>query len=294
MFGVSSFISELQQPNKLLNWKTIFGMIIPFLLGCGPKAVYAPFMLVLLIMPKYKFTSDKQKQYFRICVLFGITFAVLSFLAPFVFQMSSGVFVGDIRGGSDVDSKEQMMFILKNPIAYAIILLKFLIQEYLTIEASSMYMTSFAYLGMTGKHALLVSALAIAIFTDKNKHDEVVISGKFRICILFSFFVTTCAVASALYVSFTPVGHPTVNGCQLRYLLPILFPVYFVIGSPHIQNHINKNLYNTVLLLVPAYITISAILSLAYSDIKSYMIVGMSFVSLSLLLYALITKRNHI
>lgn len=293
MLGFSNFVSELQQPNKFLNWKTIVGMIIPFVLGCGPKAIYAPFMLILLIMPKYKFTSDKQRKCFRICVLCGTAMIILSFLTPFVLQINSDAFVGDIRGGSDVDSKKQVMFILKNPITYVFILLKFLIQEYLTLEASSMYMTSFAYLGMTGKHILLVVALAAAVFTDKRKCDTEVVSEKFRICILFAFFITVCAVASALYVSFTPVGEATVYGCQLRYLLPILFPVYFVVGSPHIENHINKSLYNTVLLFVPAYITINAILSLAYSDIKSYMIAGLFFVCLTIFLYGLITKRSR-
>lgn len=298
MLGASSFISELQQPDKLLDWKSIWGMIVPFFLGCGPKAVYAPFILILLTMPRSKFTSDKQRKCFRICVLCTVAVVLLSFLVPFFLQVNSGEFVGDTRGGSDVDSREQVMFILKNPVEYAAILLGFLFREYLTLEASSMYMTSFAYLGMTGKHVLLVVALAVAVFTDKSEYDGKVISWKFRLYVLTAFFITACAVASALYVSFTPVGNPTVNGCQLRYLLPILFPLYYSIGSPSIQNRIDRNLYSITLLAVPAYITFSAILSLAYSDLQVYFLVGMLALCLSLFVYERIksdrkTKYHH-
>lgn len=250
ILGFSNFVSELQQPNKLLNWKTSTGLILPFLIGCGPKAVYAPFMLILLLMHRKKFFSDKHSRWFRILVLYSTIIAILSFLAPFLTQIGAGEFVGDTRGYSDVDSGKQVIFILKNPISYAVILLRFLVKEYLTFDASALYMTEFAYLGNAGKHVLLVAALMVAVFTDKNEYDLKMMSSKFRVNVLLAFFVTVCAVASALYVSFTPVGEATVYGCQLRYLLPILFPVYFVIGSPHVENHMNKNLYNTVLLFV--------------------------------------------
>ena len=35
-------------------------------------------------------------------------------------------------------------------------------------------------------------------------------------------------VATALYVSFTPVGLATVNGCQTRYVIPVLVPALAV------------------------------------------------------------------
>lgn len=38
-------------------------------------------------------------------------------------------------------------------------------------------------------------------------------------------------VLTALYVSYTPVGAHTVNGCQERYIIPILFPFLYFIGE---------------------------------------------------------------
>ena len=43
--------------------------------------------------------------------------------------------------------------------------------------------------------------------------------------ILLLSFASIFLVALALYVSFTPVGLNWVNGCQTRYLEPLLFPV---------------------------------------------------------------------
>lgn len=291
LFGFSNFISEFQETHKLLNWRSMLGLILPFVIGCGPKAVYIPFMLILLLMPKEKFSTKKQANWFRFCVICATVLVLLSFLAPFLFKIGSGEFVGDLRGSSDVDAGAQLSFILHHPIEYAGILLKFLLNEYLTLGASSGYMTFFAYLGGTGNHILLVVALAVAVFTDKNEYDLRTTTFLFRGCISLAFLVTVCAIVSALYVNFTPVGHSTVAGCQLRYLLPILFPVFYVLGSPHIQNRINKSLYNTVLLFIPAYISVKGFLSLVYGETHYMMVAIMLFLCLLLPFGDFMAKR---
>jgi len=285
MFGFSSFVSELQQPDKLLNWRGIAGLILPFIIGCGPKAIYALFMLVLLLMPRQKFSSNQQAKWFKFFVLYSVGIVTLYFLTPFFAQIGAGKYLGDTRGYDNVDSGKQVAFVLKNPFTYAMTLLKFLLEEYFTFDSSAMYMTELAYLGHTGNHVMLAAALMVAVYTDKNEYDLKILSNKFRVCILLAFFITVCAIVSALYVSFTPVGESTVYGCQLRYLLPILFPVYFVIGSPRIQNNIKKSTYNIVLLFIPACIILNAILTWVYSNLRQYMLIGMFLVCLLPFLY---------
>ena len=60
-------------------------------------------------------------------------------------------------------------------------------------------------------------------------------------------FGTVVLVATSLYVGFTPVRLATINGCQPRYLLPILFPSIYLLGSGKIQNNMDRSWYNMLI-----------------------------------------------
>jgi uncharacterized membrane protein len=52
--------------------------------------------------------------------------------------------------------------------------------------------------------------------------------------------------ATALYISFTPVGHNTILGCQWRYIIPTLFPFLYAVGSPRVRHTIDKRVINGI------------------------------------------------
>ena len=51
-------------------------------------------------------------------------------------------------------------------------------------------------------------------------------------------------IASALYLSFTPVGMQTVNGCQARYITPLLAPIILIVTGKRFNIIKNKTIYN--------------------------------------------------
>ena len=237
LLGYAYFFSEYQQKEKPISVWDQFIMCGAMVLACIPKPVYFPIMALPLFMPRKKL--PRKKQYYALCVVsFAVIIAVLLLRAFLSF--SGG---GDARGGSGVSSTGQLQFILWNPLTYTKILLQFM-REYLSIPTMSSYTTMFAYLGSGAKYYYFVILLMLTAATDKNEYDETTSKLWMKGLVLLLFLGTTAIVATSLYMAFTPVGNDAILGCQPRYLLPLIFPVAYVMGSGKIRNGINRTAYN--------------------------------------------------
>lgn len=241
IYSFTYFISELQNPDKKLTLKDCILMLGSFFLACGPKAVYFLLLFPMLFMPKEKFASKKSRKIY-ICAVIIIALLILaSFLLPFL--ISNGDGFSDDRGGTDVNALEQVKFILKNPLKYTKILLTF-IGDYVSLINASNFVASYSYVG-TGKAFWATLSLCVVGFcaiTDKSKHDLFKGNRLVRATSAFACFACVCFVATALYINFTPVGFFTVSGCQWRYIIPVLLPFLYSIGSPKIEHKISPRI----------------------------------------------------
>ena len=86
--------------------------------------------------------------------------------------------------------------------------------------------------------------LIIVAVTDKNKEDSWYSYRFVSLATIFVVLTIIVLMATALYISYTPVGLNTVLGLQPRYLLPLGFPLLVMLGSGNIRNFINRRLYN--------------------------------------------------
>lgn len=244
--AVALVVREICSPDTILRKRTRFALLLVFFMGLGPKAVYFPLIGLLFLLPKSKFVSLRERRHFIISVVVLGCVVVSSFLLPFV--ASAGGATTDVRGGADVSSSAQVGFILSNPVGYISTLMSFLANDYLTIAGSNGYALFFAYLGQAQAIAPWLSGLPIVLLLAVALTDVDSLSMRFaRIpqaaWVAFLFFVTVCLIATALYVSFTPVGLGTINGCQHRYLLPLLFPLFAFCLNFRMENNINRTVY---------------------------------------------------
>lgn len=211
-----------------------FAFIFTFL-GLAVKAVYFPIIGLFFMVPRNRFVSSRQRTHYYAAVFILGLIAFASFALPFLFSTASGSNVGDMRGGSDVNSGQQIVYILADPLRYAGILVNYFATYYLNPMTSSEYAFNFAYLGSLAAqisvNALrgLVQVLPALCLMLVGLFSADSISVKhagpaYFLWASFVFLFTVALVATALYVSFTPVGLGTVNGCQSRYLLPLLVP----------------------------------------------------------------------
>ena len=105
-------------------------MIACFVLGCLPKAVYAPLILSGLFLGKDKFYSKRDEYVFKGSIIIAFLALMASFVLP---ALNPSNDMSDSRG-SKTDSGQQMKYILGQPIAYAIVWLKNVLktfQEYI-------------------------------------------------------------------------------------------------------------------------------------------------------------------
>ena len=245
IYAIAWLFSELQQPEKKVSLKEILCMIGVFVIGLGPKAIYFPIMIWMLFLKKDKFVDEKQYKLFRRILVASIVCVIISFALPFLISGLSageGQQVGDSRGGSGVNSIEQLKFILCNPIQYAKILFEFL-KSYLSLDNAFGYLTYWAYLGRNNGAVLYIVVLVVVILLgDAYDHECKLLNTKEKIGIHTVVFITICMVASVLYISFTPVAFYTINGCQPRYLLPLLFPFCYALSNHKVKWDGNRNL----------------------------------------------------
>lgn len=254
LLGVATLVGVLQREEALSIKSTIL-MLGAFALACGPKAIYFPLVLLCLLIPKRKFSKPIYSTIFRAITIAVSVLIALSFLIP---QASSGFGTGDLRGGATVNASEQVRFILHDPLNYIFgVLLPFL-WSYLGFMTTYGYMDFFAYLGYSSWWLWILS-LTMVIFTtitDKAKCDIDVDTWRSRSWSIILGIGTAGLVATSMYISFTPVGLETINGCQPRYIIPLLFGVLIFLGIPKWGNIIRKRIphYNALCLALLTFI----------------------------------------
>lgn len=246
ILGFSYFIGALQDDTVKIGYQTIIKMSITFLLGYSAKPIYFCLILLLLCVKREKLAEGISILKYRMIVIMLTLMVLFSFVAPFLMSGTGG---NDMRGGTDVDSARQIAYILANPLEYTHTLLHFL-KDYWSVSGMPVYISHFAYLGiyMNGFYFVFIFSIMV-ILLDKAKCDVKITSIGNRIWAFFLAFSASVFVATALYVAYTPVGLGTVNGCQPRYLLPILFVTHYFIGDYRLIKPFDRFINRKILLI---------------------------------------------
>ena len=236
ILGFSYFFAELQEESKLSN-KNMFIILGALLLGCLPKAIYFPILFPLLFMPRAKFKNSKQQKWYYVLIVGVGVLLVASFLLP---RFIHGIGTGDERGGTEVNSTNQVMYILQNPADYAKTLIDFL-KFYISPPNTGPMLQRLAYIGEGEFYGVVSVLLPVVAFLDRGdacKRNYVV-----RCAGIIGCAVALVLATTALYISFTSVGADTVAGMQGRYMVPFIFPTLYCFGVGGTQHKINKNAF---------------------------------------------------
>lgn len=246
MLGFSYLVGELQRPEEQITIKNAVIMISSLFVGIGTKAIYFPLLLLCLLLPASKFSSQKAYKIFRLVVCATTIITIMSFALPLLVNTAGGGGGGDVRGGENISVSGQIQYILQHPFVYANTLLKYLFGKYMDFSHAAGYTCHFAFLGFSNYAISVMMLLSVACFVDRDFEDEQVLKPRFRIVTLGLSFVTIVLVATSMYLTFTDVGLDTINGCQSRYLEPLIFPVAYCIGTGKIRFTGNERVKNTM------------------------------------------------
>ena len=238
ILGYAYFFSYLQEEKKISDKEMMISIIL-ITIGCLPKAIYFPLLFPLIFVSKERLRNKEQRKRFIIYVLIAIAFLVITFLLPMLF----GSEMSDVRGGNDVDSTEQIKFILKNPIYYLRVLYGFY-KSYLSISSIGYGFQHYAYMGYGMFWGIVTLIVVVVAFLDRDEKKSVNIWIKFSgiIAGIGSIILAT----TALYISFTGVGANTVAGMHDRYVFPTIFPILYLLGVDGGKHGINKSAFSCV------------------------------------------------
>ncbi|MGN1268510.1 MAG: DUF2142 domain-containing protein [Candidatus Aphodocola sp.] len=254
--GIILLYNVITNKESKVDFKFMILFIGSMLYGCFPKAVYAPFILLFLLIPKDKFKSKKLCNYAKV----GIIIITILMMATFVLPTVSSTTAGDPRGGA-TSVTDQLKLILTNPIGYIKVLKDTMIDEFFNNFIGKKAIINFSYMKEPSDNLYYIYLLLIIIvgivenFKDENFK---------KFSRLFSFVLLMGVVVliwTALYLSFTPVGLTTINGVQARYFLPLLLPLFLCIKPKNMYLKDFSKKYDLFVLLVPIVVLLLVIFS---------------------------------
>ena len=245
-YCVAYVISVYQHKEQKFETADLVKLLVIMFIACGPKPVYCVMFLPLLFLSTSKFKSPKQAKAFRFATVATVVAiaAVLVIFAVFVNNLYS-----DSRGGSNVNGAEQIKYILTHPFNYAYTLLKQM-GQYVSVRSFTDYSSAFGYLTSYGANPLYffgsLSAILImyCIFVDRNPDDMYGNKNtqRLRWMALLTCFLQIVIICTSMYIGYTDVGANYINGCQVRYLFPLLFPIFFFMTPVGVHSKISERM----------------------------------------------------
>lgn len=223
--GIALVLREATLPRPI-SMRALLPCGLALLFGLCPKAIYFPVLLLLLILPPSKLTSNGKRALLGISILFLLCVSVLSFVLPLL--LGSGGGYTDSRGGDGVDAARQISWVLHHPLAYGRTLATFMLGYFAPLNSGQYTLDYPSYIGklsLDAPHLVLAPYLMLIVVAllDVDDSDRTILPSPVQRVLVFALFLASVTlIASSMYVSFTPVAAESIEGCQGRYLLPVL------------------------------------------------------------------------
>lgn len=250
------WINMLMQEEKIKKSQVIgFFCFMSIMIMC--KVTYAPLCLLFFAIPKEKFEDKREKWIYRIIVLFNS--GVISVLT-FLYSNTKDINQWKLPG---VDVGSQITSILENPLKYLYVVGNDILTN--ALKYVSGITNSLAYneaLNPLFMFLLLVLLCVVALIDNQSDHMLIIRRAK-----IVLFIAITCSwglVATALYITFTPVGSNFIDGIQGRYWGPLIFPLLLLLRNNKIKNTFDDNEFNYGISLIMYFFVIWTLWSILY------------------------------
>jgi uncharacterized membrane protein len=246
--GAACFLKELLTPEKKISLASYGGMLVCFLLGCSAKAVYAPVVLIMLLLPAGKFKDERQKWLMRA----GIVFLFLGLMASFVLPvLIAPKATGDARGGA-TSEVGQMSYVLGHFFGYLQILFYNIFANLPKMVFGKDIFSIQGHLADSPYTWFAMGLVAYTVITDTRTtaQTELKLWQKFWIFLMLG--ASVLLVWTSMYIAYTVPGQVVIAGVQGRYYLPILYLLYLLVNSRLVVAHMKNMWYHTGVLAASA------------------------------------------
>ena len=219
------------------------------------KIVYLPICLLLLLLPKEKFKTNK------IRIITIVSIICISILLNLIWLVYCSRFLIPFNEG--VNSKEQIIYVLQHPINYLLIFFR-TINEFNQINVVGLVGEGLGVYDAQSSVIFIYPALVIAtmLFIVNDQNDNIVFDKKTKIICLLVFIITTILMYTSVYVQWTSVYSQLIYGIQSRYFLPILLLSSIILNNDKLLY--NGSLSKRYILLFMLFLNINTISVILY------------------------------
>ncbi len=253
--GTACLLKEILTPEKAIAWRSWLFILLCFLLGCAAKAVYAPMVLIGLLLPAKKFGTPKQKAVMRAGFVLLLTGLLASFVLPVLIAPSA---TGDVRGG-DTSEAGQMSYILAHFWGYLRILFKNIIPAMPKMLFGRDIFSVQGHLADSPFTWLAMALAAYSVITDTASTAGRGLGGGQKAWIFLMLGGSALLIWTSMYIAYTEPGQVVIAGVQGRYYLPILFLFYLLFNSRLIIAQIKNMWYHTGVLAVSSLLLLASL-----------------------------------
>ena len=285
-YSFSRYAGYLQRNSGDMTGYEAICIIGSFVLGVLVKAVLFPLALILFIVPKGAFVSQRRQHLYQFAVAVATLFVIASFLIPYL--AASGLFsLGGTSTSEAIESTSvssgsslagegypsQLSYILNNPLSYiktvAIFTFSFLSPQEMAGETNML--TSAPYLNLDYSRATwfyvveLIFLICLTIF-DRSAADKTCHNRWTKSAVVIGATSAYLLIVTALYIDFTPIGIDAVYGVQYRYFLPFLVPICLYLCNLRILSVLPKPKLITSVVVFLEWVALTIMVFLAFAS----------------------------
>ena len=243
--GLSTFVNCYMSKDKI-SCKNLLIIVLSFIFGSLSKAIYIPFILLILLLPINKFENKKQGRIIKLIIVLIFIAVVSTFVLPTV---SSPSLISDIRGGN-TSSGRQLALMFSQPISFAKMYIPYLFRMIIPSFFSDKSLIVFCNLGIVSNtiyYLLFATIIAVVFLGEKNSKKLPI---KLKISLLLLILFITCLITVSMYLSFTPVASTIIKGVQERYFLPLFYALLLIFANNNAKYKISEEKYSLILVII--------------------------------------------
>lgn len=243
---VAELFSVLYEDRKIRKRDIIILSALAFVIASCKAGTYIPECLLLFLIPKEKYESEKQCRRMRIGFLVVMILGFLINSIPYL-MMVLGVTEAttELQQYSNSLNCYTVSDVLFNPgNTVRVLITTFLQYIDFYFEGSFAGPLGWLNIGINPMWGYLMAGLMLLGLTAVKDEPEY-ITKKQRVWIALALFATVAMVTAAMFVSWTGKGSTTISGIQGRYFTPILFYFFFLFRGKFIK--IAHNVDNAIM-----------------------------------------------
>lgn len=243
---VAELFSVLYEDRKIRKRDIIIFSALAFVIASCKAGTYIPECLLLFLIPKEKYESEKQCRRMRIGFLVVMILGFLINSIPYL-MMVLGITEAttELQQYSNSLNCYTVSDVLFNPgNTVRVLITTFLQYIDFYFEGSFAGPLGWLNIGINPMWAYLMAGLMLLGVTAAKDEPEY-ITKKQRVWIALALLATVAMVTAAMFVSWTGKGSTTVSGIQGRYFTPLLFYFFFLFRGKFIK--IAHNVDNAIM-----------------------------------------------